>query len=144
MPTVSLSQFLVFSHNRREDAPDFRAWQQKWDTLMEQVHLQHVWTADQTRHFRPRCWPLFWPDYSDRTKTAGWKVAPNSKKVRALGLPHLQWGSEIRTSRDFKWSKKGWVANCLDFEWELKSGGPTIWNMEKRPPFCQKPFEMQA
>ena len=40
----------------------------------------------------------------------------------------LQWGSEIRTSLDFEWSKIGWVANGLDFEQDLKSGSPTIWN----------------
>ena len=34
----------------------------------------------------------------------------------------LQWGSEIWTSLDFEWSKRGWVANGLDFEWDLKSG----------------------
>ena len=31
-------------------------------------------------------------------------------------------GSEILTSLDFEWSKRGWVAaNGLDFEWDLKS-----------------------
>ena len=38
----------------------------------------------------------------------------------------IQWGSEIRPSLDFEWSKTGWVANGLDFEWDLKSGSPTI------------------
>ena len=38
----------------------------------------------------------------------------------------VQWGSEIRPSLDFEWSKTGWVANGLDFEWDLKSGSPTI------------------
>ena len=34
----------------------------------------------------------------------------------------IQWGSEILTSLDFEWSKRGWVAaNGLDFEWDLKS-----------------------
>ena len=28
----------------------------------------------------------------------------------------VQWGSEIRTSLDFEWSKRGWVATGLDFE----------------------------
>ena len=53
-----------------------------------------------------------------------------------------QWGSEIRTSLDFKWSKRGWVANGPDFEWGLKSGSPAIWNPDKQPPFCQKSFEI--
>ena len=39
---------------------------------------------------------------------------------------YYQWGSEIQTSMDFEWSKRGWVANGLDFEWDLKSGSPTI------------------
>ena len=38
----------------------------------------------------------------------------------------IQWGSEIRTSLDFEWSKRGWVANGPDFELNLKSGSPTI------------------
>ena len=38
----------------------------------------------------------------------------------------VQWGSEIRTSLDFEWSTRGWVANGLDFEWDLKCGSPTI------------------
>ena len=33
----------------------------------------------------------------------------------------LQWGSEIQPSLDFKWSKRGWVANGLNFKWDLKS-----------------------
>ena len=33
----------------------------------------------------------------------------------------ILWRSEIRPSLDSKWSKRGWVANGLDFEWNLKS-----------------------
>ena len=29
-----------------------------------------------------------------------------------------QWGSEIRTSLDLEWSKRGWVANSPDLEWD--------------------------
>ena len=50
--------------------------------------------------------------------------------------------TEIRPSLDFEWSKKGWVANGLDFKWNLKSGSPTIWNPGKWQPFCQKHFEI--
>ena len=32
----------------------------------------------------------------------------------------LQWGSEIQPILDFEWSKRGWVANGLDFKWHLK------------------------
>ena len=38
----------------------------------------------------------------------------------------MQWGSEIQTSLDFKWSKRGWVSNGSDFEWDLKSRSPTV------------------
>ena len=34
--------------------------------------------------------------------------------------------SEIRTSLDFEWSKRGWVANGLDFKKDLKFKSPTI------------------
>ena len=40
----------------------------------------------------------------------------------------IQWGSEIRTSLDFEWLKRGGVANGMDFKWDLKSGSPIIWN----------------
>ena len=52
----------------------------------------------------------------------------------------IQWGFEIWTSLDFKWSKRGWIVNGPDFEWDLKSRSPTIWNQNKWPPFCQKLF----
>ena len=58
------------------------------------------------------------------------------------GLNAMQWRSEIRTSLDFEWSKRCWVANGPKFEWDLKSGSPTICNPDKWPPFCQKPFEI--
>ena len=32
-------------------------------------------------------------------------------------LIQIQWGSEIQTSLDFEWSKRGWVANGLDLVW---------------------------
>ena len=35
-----------------------------------------------------------------------------------------QCGSEIHTP-DFEWSKRGWVANGPEFEWDLKSGAHT-------------------
>ena len=31
-----------------------------------------------------------------------------------------QGGSEIRTSLDFEWAKRGWVANGADSEWEAQ------------------------
>ena len=48
---------------------------------------------------------------NDRTKMANFKT---------------QWGSEIRTGLDLEWSKRGWVANGMDFEWDLKYGSQTI------------------
>ena len=55
----------------------------------------------------------------------------------------IQWGSEIRISLDFKLPEGGWVANGLDFKWDLKSKSTNNWNQNKWPPFCQKPFEIQ-
>ena len=56
-----------------------------------------------------------------------------------IGLPtqpgQLQWGSEMRTSLDFKWSIRGWVPNGLEFECNLKSRSPTICNPDNLPPF---------
>ena len=43
----------------------------------------------------------------------------------------IQWGSEICTSLYFEWSKRGWGENGPDFEWNLKSWSPTIWNPDK-------------
>ena len=37
----------------------------------------------------------------------------------------IQSGSEIWASLYFESSKRGWVANGQDFEWNLKSGSPT-------------------
>ena len=36
-----------------------------------------------------------------------------------ISLWDIQWGSEIQTSLDFELSKRGWVANKQDFEWDL-------------------------
>ena len=33
----------------------------------------------------------------------------------------VQWESEIHTSLYFEWSKRGLVANGLDFEWDLEA-----------------------
>ena len=45
-------------------------------------------------------------------------------KVQGSRFYHggMQWGSEICTSLDFEWSKRGWVANVPDFQRDLKSG----------------------
>ena len=34
--------------------------------------------------------------------------------------------------------------NYPNFEWDLKSGSQTIWNLDKWPPFCQKLFEIRT
>ena len=55
------------------------------------------------------------------------QVSGSSKKAKGINESEaVQWGSEILTSMDFKWSKRGWVANGMDFERDLKSGCPTI------------------
>ena len=43
----------------------------------------------------------------------------------------IQWGSDVCISLDFEWSKRGWIANCLNFKWDLKTGSPTFWNLDK-------------
>ena len=57
-----------------------------------------------------------------------WYAGPNKvvTELDNLRLHGLQWGYEIQISLDFKRSKRGWVVNCPDFEWDLKSGSPTI------------------
>ena len=56
----------------------------------------------------------------------------------------IPWGFKIRTCLDFKWSKRGWVENGQNFEWYMKTTNPTIWNLGKRAPFRQNPFEFQT
>ena len=51
---------------------------------------------------------------------------PDHSVIRQLLPIQIQWGSEIRPSLDFEFSKTGWVTNGLDFEWDLKSRSPTI------------------
>ena len=59
-------------------------------------------------------------------------------------LAYIEWGSEIPTSLDFEWSKRGWVANGPDLNgiWNLEAqlfeiwtNGchffKTIWNLDK-------------
>ena len=46
-------------------------------------------------------------------------------------------GSELQTSLDFEWSKRGWVANGPDFEWDLKSESPAILNPDKWQTFVK-------
>ena len=38
----------------------------------------------------------------------------------------IQWGFKNWTSLDFEYSKRDWVADGPDFEWDLKSRIPTI------------------
>ena len=52
------------------------------------------------------------------------------------------YSGDLKSDLDFEWSKRGWVTNGLDFEWHLKSGSTTIWNLDKWPPFCQKLFQI--
>ena len=59
----------------------------------------------------------------------------------ATPISFMQWGSEIRTRPNIEWSKRGWFANGLDFEWYLNYGSPTILNLDKWQSFCQKPLE---
>ena len=47
----------------------------------------------------------------------------------------VQQGSEIQTSLEFDWVKRGWLANGPDFEWDLKSG-------QKCPDFDWSSYQM--
>ena len=49
-------------------------------------------------------------------KKETWKKHPDSFNSDDSNN-NLQWGSEIRTSLYFKWLKRSWFANGLDFEW---------------------------
>ena len=50
-------------------------------------------------------------------------------------VPKCSGGSEIWTSLDFKWLKRGWFANGPDFKWDLKSD-------QKCPDFERSSFQM--
>ena len=54
-------------------------------------------------------------------------------------LHTLKWVSDIWTSLDFEWSKRSWVKNGLDLEWDLKFGSPTtiyfLGKLHHCPPF---------
>ena len=61
---------------------------------------------------------------------------------RKTNVIHIQWGSEIRTSLDFEWLKRGWVAmvRILNGIWNLEAQpsrqiaallSKTIWNLDK-------------
>ena len=92
------------------------------------MNPDEVEESDNVRHLR-------------EVKSSGTNSSPQgsiSKKER------LQWGSEIHTSLDYKWLKKGWVVNGPDFEWDLKSGSSTIPNLDKWQPFFQKPVEIRT
>ena len=55
-------------------------------------------------------------------------------KAQRGNLNRIEWGSEIWTSLEFKRLKIGWVVNDLDFEWDMKSGSPTTFNLNKWMP----------
>ena len=46
-------------------------------------------------------------------------VLSGTSETGDIYIREIQWGSEIRTSMDFKWSKRGLAANGPDFEWDL-------------------------
>ena len=73
----------------------------------------------------------------------GWSIIQTTIWMPVL-KSSLHWGSEIQTSLDFDWSKRGWVANGLNLEWDLKFRSPTVWNPDKWPTFCQKPLEIRT
>ena len=56
--------------------------------------------------------------YFETVKTECFALVQQPRDVRHC---LLQWGSEIQTCLDLKWSKRGWFANGPDLEWDLKS-----------------------
>ena len=48
-----------------------------------------------------------------------------------------QWEIEIRSSLDIELSKRGWVTNGPDFEWDLKSGSQPFKIWTKRRHFVK-------
>ena len=116
----------------------WRNWWHKWSNAI----LDDIWPPPE---------PLYVPTHLPRCNNNVNQLPPICsvihghfpiKTKRFWSCFNVQWGSEIRTSLDFEWSKRGWVANGPGFEWDLKSGSPTIWNRDKWPPFCQKSIEI--
>ena len=73
---------------------------------------------------------IYWPNVTcfncddffskvDADRCVGW----TEKKMFTVEIL-IQWGSEIQTFLDLKWSKRGWFENGPDNEQELKSGSP--------------------
>ena len=53
----------------------------------------------------------------------------------------VQWGSEIQTSLEFNWVKRGWLANGPDFEWDFDwSSYQMVWTIATAIAKAQ-PFE---
>ena len=50
-----------------------------------------------------------------------WRTEKVSKNSDFECFHPVKRGSEIQTSLDSKWPKRGWVANGPDFKWNLKS-----------------------
>ena len=72
---------IISSYNWRQNAADF--WNRifRRNAFVEQVHIQQLRTALQTRHLRPRRRTLLRPSHSHWTKTARREVGKNRKKV---------------------------------------------------------------
>ena len=62
---------------------------------------------------------------SQSTFAAIFVCAPHEMYGALYTFTQKQWELKFRRL-DFEWSKRGWVANSLDFEWDLKSGSLTI------------------
>ena len=50
----------------------------------------------------------------------------------------VHWGFEIRTSFNFEWSKRGWFADGLDLEWDLKSRKPNHFKLRQMAAILSK------
>ena len=65
------------------------------------------------------------------TNFANWKVNLFEGHFQCSLFYSTQWGSEIRTWANYELLKRGCLANGPDCEWDLKSGGPTVCNLDK-------------
>ena len=101
---------------------DGQNWARAWFVILKLMYSPRYWPSNSSlgwvtrlvHKFRvgtPICWSLLY-------------VSNFLKKL-------LKWGSEIGIHPNFDWSKRGWLENGPIFQLDLKSGIPTIWNLDK-------------
>ena len=63
--------------------------------------------------------------FGELKRRSQWRETKKENDKVQWGI-RIQLGSEVQKCPDFEWSKRGWVENGLDFEWDLKSGSLTF------------------